>query len=182
VYIASSFKKKKLLAGNTFKFDLSLQNVKTICRCYESVKKKVKLSLCFTNEALRHEDVWGSGCIDPHFLDLGTSLRWVVSFTPLPLYPRERAPGTHFKGGWVDPRAGLDDMHKWKFFTLPGLKLSCPLVIQPIASRYTDWAILAHIKNLWQFKLSDNHSYLPTIVKKSPSDTCFPVEWPKLHP
>jgi hypothetical protein len=31
----------------------------------------------------------------------------VVSFTSLPLYPRERAPGTHFIGGWVDPRAGL---------------------------------------------------------------------------
>jgi hypothetical protein len=25
--------------------------------------------------ALRHEVVWGSGCIDPHFLDLGTSWR-----------------------------------------------------------------------------------------------------------
>jgi hypothetical protein len=36
---------------------------------------KVKLSLCLTNSALRHEDVWGSGCTDPHFLDLGTSWR-----------------------------------------------------------------------------------------------------------
>jgi hypothetical protein len=63
-----------------------------------------------------------------------------VSFTPLPLYPRERAPGTHFVGGWVDPRAGLDDMEKWNFFTLPGLELSLPLVVQPVASRYTDWA------------------------------------------
>jgi hypothetical protein len=36
---------------------------------------KVKLSPCLTNEALRHEGVWGSGCIDPHFLDLGTSWR-----------------------------------------------------------------------------------------------------------
>jgi hypothetical protein len=26
-----------------------------------------------TNYILGHEDVWGSGCIDPHFLDLGTS-------------------------------------------------------------------------------------------------------------
>jgi hypothetical protein len=34
---------------------------------------KVTLSLYLTNEALRHEGVWGSGCIDPHFLDLGTS-------------------------------------------------------------------------------------------------------------
>jgi hypothetical protein len=65
-----------------------------------------------TNYALRHEDVWRSGCIDTHFLDLGTSWRFVVSFTPLPLYPGERAPGTHFIGGWVDPRAGLDDMEK----------------------------------------------------------------------
>jgi hypothetical protein len=24
--------------------------------------------------------------------------------------PRERAPGTHGIGGWVDPRAGLDDV------------------------------------------------------------------------
>jgi hypothetical protein len=36
----------------------------------------------------------------------------VVSFTPLPLYPQERAPGTHLIGGWVDPRASLDDMEK----------------------------------------------------------------------
>jgi hypothetical protein len=33
---------------------------------------KVKLSPCLTNEAL-HEGVWGSGCIDSHCLDLGTS-------------------------------------------------------------------------------------------------------------
>jgi hypothetical protein len=84
-----------------------------------------------TNWALRHENVWGSGCIDPHFLDLGISWRWVVSFTPLPLYPWERAPGTHFIGGWVDPRAGL------------GLELPPPMVVQPVASRYTDWAIPA---------------------------------------
>jgi hypothetical protein len=34
----------------------------------------------------------GSGCIDPHFLDLGTIWRWVVNFTPLPLYPRGKSP------------------------------------------------------------------------------------------
>jgi hypothetical protein len=38
-------------------------------------KVKVNLSLCLTNDALRHEDVWGSGCIDPQFLDFGTSWR-----------------------------------------------------------------------------------------------------------
>jgi hypothetical protein len=29
----------------------------------------------------------GSGCIDPRFLDLGTSWSWVVNFTPRQLYP-----------------------------------------------------------------------------------------------
>jgi hypothetical protein len=52
----------------------------------------------------------GKWFIDPHFLDLGTSWRRVVTFTPRPLYPREKAPGTHWIGGMVDPRAGLDDV------------------------------------------------------------------------
>jgi hypothetical protein len=29
-----------------------------------------------------------------------------------PFTPRERATGTHRIGGWVDPRAGLDDVEK----------------------------------------------------------------------
>jgi hypothetical protein len=37
--------------------------------------------------------------------------------------PGERALGTHWIGGWVDPRAGLDDVEKKKFLTLPELKL-----------------------------------------------------------
>jgi hypothetical protein len=41
-------------------------------------------------------------------------------------------------GGWVDPKAGLDDVEKRKFLTLPGLEL-----IQPVASGYTDYAIPA---------------------------------------
>jgi hypothetical protein len=35
----------------------------------------------------------------------------------------ERAAGAHWIGGWVDPRAGLDDMEKGKFLTLQGLEL-----------------------------------------------------------
>jgi hypothetical protein len=78
-----------------------------------------------TNEAPRHEGVWGSEYIlvDPRFHEFGTSWRWVVSFRPLPLYLEERAPGTHWIGGWVGPRAGLDDVEKRKFLTLPGLEL-----------------------------------------------------------
>jgi hypothetical protein len=33
------------------------------------IMQKVK-SLCLINEALRHEDVKGNGCIDPRILDL----------------------------------------------------------------------------------------------------------------
>jgi hypothetical protein len=60
---------------------------------------KVKLFLCLTNQELHHEGVWGNGCIDPHFLYLGTSCRWVVSFTPRPLYPRRRSPLNRRLGG-----------------------------------------------------------------------------------
>jgi hypothetical protein len=38
--------------------------------------------------------------------------RWVVSFMPLPLYRRGKSPRYHWIGGWVDPRAGLDDVEK----------------------------------------------------------------------
>jgi hypothetical protein len=34
------------------------------------------------------------------------------------IYP----PSTHWIGGWVDPRAGLDDVEKKKFLILPGLE------------------------------------------------------------
>jgi hypothetical protein len=36
---------------------------------------------------------------------------WSVS-RPGSFTPREKAPGTHWLGGWVEPRAGLDDMEE----------------------------------------------------------------------
>jgi hypothetical protein len=45
------------------------------------------------------------------------------NLTPRPLYPAERYPGTHWIRGWVDPRAGLDDVGKRNFLILPGLEL-----------------------------------------------------------
>jgi len=35
---------------------------------------------------------WGSGGIAPRILDLGAGWRWVISFTPRPLYRRRRNP------------------------------------------------------------------------------------------
>jgi hypothetical protein len=49
-----------------------------------------------------------SGDTDPRILNLGTRWRWVVSFTLRPLYLQEEASCTHWIGGWVGTRAGLD--------------------------------------------------------------------------
>jgi hypothetical protein len=79
----------------------------------------------------------GEWIIDPHFLDLGTSCRWVVSFTPLPHYPRERAPGTQ----WT-PEPVWTIWRSENFLPYRDSN-SRPPVVQPVASRYTDWAIPA---------------------------------------
>jgi hypothetical protein len=47
---------------------------------------------------------------------------WSAS-RPCRFTPGERTPSTLWIGGWVDPRAGLDDVEKRKFLTLPGLEL-----------------------------------------------------------
>jgi hypothetical protein len=98
------------------------------------------LSLCLTKHHAM-KTYWGSGGIAPLILWLR---RWVVSFMHRPLYPRERAPGTHCIVGWVGPRAVLYAVMR---------KISSPrresnprtLIPQPVAQRYTDWAITALI-------------------------------------
>jgi hypothetical protein len=77
------------------------------------LKVKVNVSLCF-NWAPCHEGVSGSGGMAPLILDLGTSWRWVINLTPLPLYPRERIPGTNYIWVCVGSRAGLDTVSKTK--------------------------------------------------------------------
>jgi hypothetical protein len=37
--------------------------------------------------------------------------------------PGERASGTHWIGGWVHPRTGLDNMEKRRFLIVSGLEL-----------------------------------------------------------
>jgi hypothetical protein len=44
----------------------------------------------------------------------------------------------------VGPRARLDDVEKRKFLTLPGLEVD-PSVVQPVDSRYTNYAIPAPV-------------------------------------
>jgi hypothetical protein len=61
--------------------------------------------------------------------------------------PREKAPGTHWIGGWVDPRASLDDVEKRKFWILLGLELQ-PLD-HPAQSQSLYYAIPAPICYTW---------------------------------
>ena len=50
---------------------------------------------------------------------------------PVAFYPRERH-GTHFTGGWVGPRAGLDER---KNLVPIGIR---PRTVHPVVRRYTD--------------------------------------------
>jgi hypothetical protein len=57
---------------------------------------------------------WGCGGIAPHIIALAVDGgEWLVS-RPGHFIPRVRVPGTHWVGGWVGPRAGLDAALKRK--------------------------------------------------------------------
>jgi hypothetical protein len=66
---------------------------------------------------------------------------------PAALSPGKR-PGTHCTEGWVDSRAGLDGCGKSR--PLPGFD---PRIVQPVTSRYTDYAIPAYA--IWNKNLFD---------------------------
>jgi hypothetical protein len=84
---------------------------------------------------------WGSAGIAPRNLDLGTRWRWVVSFTPRPLYPQgNNIPYPLDKRlGGPQSRSGCGDEQKK---TSPR-RVSNPdrPIVQPVASRCTDRAI-----------------------------------------
>jgi hypothetical protein len=61
---------------------------------------------------LRHEGVGGE---------------WSAS-CPCCFTPREKAPGTHWIGGWVDPRAGLDDVEQKLFSVVILSRFMCVTV------------------------------------------------------
>jgi hypothetical protein len=66
---------------------------------------------------------------------------WSASH-PSHFTPGERASGTLWIGGWVDPRTGQDDVERRQILPLPGFELDLS-TIQPVASHYADCAIPA---------------------------------------
>jgi hypothetical protein len=81
-------------------------------------KVKAKSSPCFLTEHHALKAYWGSG-VQLHAL-LNSALdggEWSASRHSR-FIPREGAPGTHWIGGWVGPRAGLDAVVKRKIPSL----------------------------------------------------------------
>jgi hypothetical protein len=62
---------------------------------------------------------------------------------PAALPPEIRAPGTHWIGGWVGPRAVLDAVVKRKIPSPHWESNPRTPIVQPVAQSYTDWAITA---------------------------------------
>jgi hypothetical protein len=79
---------------------------------------------------------WGSEGIAPRILDLGTKWRWVVSFTPRPLYSQEKSPWYPLDKKLDGPqsRSGSSGEEK-NYQPLPGLE---PPIIQPVPLSYPD--------------------------------------------
>jgi hypothetical protein len=105
---------------------------------------KLKLS-CAQRIKLYAMKAYGGVDVSIHIFFTSALLEVSGQLHARPLYPRGKGPGTHSIGGWVDPRAGQDDMEKRKFFTLPGLALG-PLSRQPVVSHYADYATPARNK------------------------------------
>jgi hypothetical protein len=61
---------------------------------------------------------------------------------PAALHPGKES-GTPWIGGWVGPRAVLDAVVKRKIPNLRRESNPRTPIIQPVAQRYTDWAIMA---------------------------------------
>jgi hypothetical protein len=69
---------------------------------------------------------------------------WSASL-PGRFIPREGASGTRWIGGWVGLRAILDVVVKRKIPSPRRVSNPRTTIVQPVAHRYTDWAITARI-------------------------------------
>jgi hypothetical protein len=120
---------------------LLLRHVGSQAFCYFRYSFKQSFIPTQTVE-LRQEGVWGSGCLDPHFLDLGTSWRCVVSFTPLALYPRGKSRRQSLGRRLGGPQPAYTTWRKERSSPYRDLN-SNPSFGHPVASHYTASTISA---------------------------------------
>jgi len=69
--------------------------------------------------------------------------------------PRERAPGTHWIGGWVGPRDVLDTVVKRKIPSPYQESNPRTQIVQPVAQHYTDRPIKKCYRTLICFLADD---------------------------
>jgi hypothetical protein len=108
-------------------------------------KVKVKLSLCLTkHHAIKAYWEWRYSSTHSltSALDGG---EWSTS-RPGRFTPREKAPGTHWIGGWVGPRAVLDAAVKKKITSPRRESNPGTPIVQPVAQHYTEltWLLCLH--------------------------------------
>jgi hypothetical protein len=123
---------------------------------------------------------YGSGCIDPHFLDLDTNWKLVVNFTPRPLYPRGKSspvPIGYVVGWTSEPIWTI--LEKRKFLTLPGLELRSPY------SKATSCLVTQELPNiLWntkvQHRVINRSPLVPSLSQKNPIRT-IPSYFSKIY-
>jgi hypothetical protein len=128
----------------------------------------VKLSLCF-NWAPRREGVLGEWrYITTYYLiSAQDGGEWSASRSSHITF-RERAPGSHWIGSWVGPRAGLDVVVKRK---IPRFcRDSNPPVIQSVAQRYT-----TELFRLLSVQIVTK--YISTASRSSLGPTQPPIQW-----
>jgi hypothetical protein len=95
--------------------------------------------LVLINEAAGHGDVWKRGCIAPLFLNLALDGgEWLAS-RYCRFNTKNKAPGTHYVGGWVCPR--VRSVYYWEHKNLMLLPNPGSSAAQLIVHHYVDWAI-----------------------------------------
>lgn len=94
---------------------------------------------CWFMPIPRDGGVWGSGSAVAHILILSDKWKWVVNFTPRPLYPRGKFSDPHLVQDWPDPRTGLEAVKKKTVCSLPVNRMRIPRPSIPYPSPYAYW-------------------------------------------
>jgi hypothetical protein len=86
--------------------------------------------------------------MEPRFLDFDTSYKWLVSFTPRPLYPRGSSPlySLDRRLGWFWNRSGRRGRNK--IFSPTGIRTPTSLLSSLSSVAKADCAIRAHMSNV----------------------------------
>jgi hypothetical protein len=98
-----------------------LEKTETRKRIY--ITRATGWTVRFRFPAVQDDPLLHNICIDTYFLDLKTNWKWVVNFTPQPLYPQGKSPRYPLDKRLSGPQSQPGRLREEKFLTLPGLDL-----------------------------------------------------------